>query len=595
MDKDKLKNDLRRKATMRSAPEQGPKALFEEYVPLIEGGDSAKDRPKAVSLLRSSAQSGYLPALGEYGRLLGEGEGGVPKDIGKSFEMELQAAKGGFIPSVLTIAKTYFTGRHHGEVTDLVPEADVDEAVGYWEMAGDNVEARLNIAKLMIMGLGMDQDCGEALKILNELIGTVGDDDARVPLKSEALFWKGYLYYYGLGVMRFKDNAMKFFRKATQCEIPFGPASDVVTGGVDPKEALLRWGHPYDGNTWYTLFVDDDTAGDDGDAQEEEEEYEVDEYGNRIGEDDDLEESCYEDPGFLALTTPEVAGTARAAMRGDPASLYEVAELIIGSSIIYKGLLEMTDRTTPDLLQMLEHGMKVSLDNKDEAIGLLLPPAMCGNTSAMYFLGTVYDEYTSMVEDPKLSEEYCNQKAFEWFLKGACNDNAACCEELGSLYFGGIVPGPDGAITHEHDYCAAAFWYEEALDTSDSAPSRAYYTLGRIYKEGLIDGKVDMENAVKYFTMDTERYSDTCSWYELGLCYELGLGVDKDISKAMECYRAAGESLVWKDAGARLAYLQYTESGLLSVGARRKALATLRELAPKCKVARDLLQELGKD
>lgn len=48
------------------------------------------------------------------------------------------------------------------------------------------------------------------------------------------------------------------------------------------------------------------------------------------------------------------------------------------------------------------------------------------------------------------------------------------------------------------------------------------------------------KNAVSHFILATKQGHPEAT-YNLGLCYELGTGVDKDSSKAMECYKKAAK------------------------------------------------------
>ncbi|CAM9600810.1 unnamed protein product, partial [Choristocarpus tenellus] len=86
----------------------------------------------------------------------------------------------------------------------------------------------------------------------------------------------------------------------------------------------------------------------------------------------------------------------------------------------------------------------------------------------------------------------------------------------------------------------ACNWYRLAADPTDAANNpRAQNYLGVMYLEGR--GLVrNTTEAVKWFVRSS-RQGDPQGCRNMGMCYEGGVGVPKDIHKAMEFYRLAAE------------------------------------------------------
>ena len=161
-------------------------------------------------------------------------------DDEQALEYVRRAAQGGDIPSMVRLGLHYFQG--------CGTEADVDQAAHYWEIAAryGAPEAKLKLAELYIMGLGEDQDYDEGLRLLDEAIKELPETpDAEHFINTpdwnlgEALFWKGIIYYYGLGQEQNHHSAMMYFKLAKK---GFPVADNVVDDGEDPREALKGYG-----------------------------------------------------------------------------------------------------------------------------------------------------------------------------------------------------------------------------------------------------------------------------------------------------------------------------------------------------------------
>jgi TPR repeat protein len=84
----------------------------------------------------------------------------------------------------------------------------------------------------------------------------------------------------------------------------------------------------------------------------------------------------------------------------------------------------------------------------------------------------------------------------------------------------------------------ALFWYKLAIEKQDST---AMYRLGKLYYEGDEVTEQDYQEAEKWFQEGAKRKEPNCC-YTLASMYMVGLGVPKDIDKAIEYFGCAAES-----------------------------------------------------
>ncbi len=75
---------------------------------------------------------------------------------------------------------------------------------------------------------------------------------------------------------------------------------------------------------------------------------------------------------------------------------------------------------------------------------------------------------------------------------------------------------------------------------AESGNPQAQFQLGLYYYLGKIDGKVDYEKAVYWFTKSAEQ-GNTNAQTNLGIMYENGQGVKQDYAEALKWYRKSAE------------------------------------------------------
>jgi len=122
-------------------------------------------------------------------------------------------------------------------------------------------------------------------------------------------------------------------------------------------------------------------------------------------------------------------------------------------------------------------------------------------------------------------------EAVKWFRDAAKQGNADGQFWLGRCYqFGEGVSGNEDA---------ALIWYRKA---AEQGHPRATFNIGSIYKnKDSNEAKKWFEKAVPLYKKEAERGNAEFQW-RLGICYELGDGVEKDLKIALYWYRKAAET-----------------------------------------------------
>jgi TPR repeat protein len=157
--------------------------------------------------------------------------------------------------------------------------------------------------------------------------------------------------------------------------------------------------------------------------------------------------------------------------------------------------------------------------------------AALGDPKAMILLGHMYAEPWGVQQDLP--------KAAQWFEKAADLNSLEAVQALVDLYM--------GAWSNERDDAKANQWLTRAASMGDR---HAMLLLGLRYDAGWGVREDPAEAARWYLKVgeqdgtEEDRRTQSTAWNNLGVLYELGRGVPKDESKAVELYRrAAGRAL----------------------------------------------------
>ena len=223
----------------------------------------------------------------------------------------------------------------------------------------------------------------------------------------------------------------------------------------------------------------------------------------------------------------------------------------------------------------LIYGKDAKLNDFKKAEQLLLSESQRGNVLADYDLGKLYstdklgerNEETSIAKytralqgflqiEPnskklkpyvqyRIGKMFCYglgteqdyEKAFEWFERSAKQKNKFAQFSLANLYYYG------SGI--EKDLSQAFLWYQRS--SSQGQPYAAYY-IAQMYRYGEYVTK-DNDTAQRYYKqalsgflkIESDDMANDDLFYKLGQMFNLGLGTDSDVTKAIEYFRRSAE------------------------------------------------------
>lgn len=223
----------------------------------------------------------------------------------------------------------------------------------------------------------------------------------------------------------------------------------------------------------------------------------------------------------------------------------------------------------------LIYGKDAKLNDFKKAEQLLLFESQRGNVLAVYDLGKLYStdklgekseeisiaKYTQALQgflqiEPnskklkpyvqyRIGKMFCYglgteqnyQKAFEWFERSAKQKNKFAQFSLANLYYYG------SGI--EKDLSQAFLWYQRS---SSQGQPYAAYSIAQMYRYGEYVTK-DNDTAQRYYKqalsgflkIESDDMANDDLFYKLGQMFNLGLGTDSDVTKAIEYFRRSAE------------------------------------------------------
>lgn len=136
-----------------------------------------------------------------------------------------------------------------------------------------------------------------------------------------------------------------------------------------------------------------------------------------------------------------------------------------------------------------------------------------------------------------LGTEQNYEKAFQWFLKSAQEDNKFAQYSLANLcYYGTGV---------EKDLPQAFWWYRKS---SEQGQPYASYAVAQMYSKGEYVAE-NKETAQRYYKaalsgfleLESKDQADDNLFYKIGVMYKNGLGTEADISKAIDYFKRSAE------------------------------------------------------
>ena len=223
----------------------------------------------------------------------------------------------------------------------------------------------------------------------------------------------------------------------------------------------------------------------------------------------------------------------------------------------------------------LIYGKDAKLNDFKKAEQLLLSESQRGNVLADYDLGKLYStdklgerneemsiaKYTQALQgflqiEPnskkikpyiqyRIGKMFCYglgteqdyEKAFEWFERSAKQKNKFAQFSLANLYYYG------SGI--EKDLSQAFLWYQRS---SSQGQPYAAYSIAQMYRYGEYVTK-DNDTAQRYYKqalsgflkIESDDMANDDLFYKLGQMFNLGLGTDSDVTKAIEYFRRSAE------------------------------------------------------
>ena len=223
----------------------------------------------------------------------------------------------------------------------------------------------------------------------------------------------------------------------------------------------------------------------------------------------------------------------------------------------------------------LIYGKDAKLNDFKKAEQLLLSESQRGNVLAVYDLGKLYStdklgekseeisiaKYTQALQgflqiEPnskklkpyvqyRIGKMFCYglgteqnyQKAFEWFERSAKQKNKFAQFSLANLYYYG------SGI--EKDLSQAFLWYQRS---SSQGQPYAAYSIAQMYRYGEYVTK-DNDTAQRYYKqalsgflkIESDDMANDDLFYKLGQMFNLGLGTDSDVTKAIEYFKRSAE------------------------------------------------------
>lgn len=223
----------------------------------------------------------------------------------------------------------------------------------------------------------------------------------------------------------------------------------------------------------------------------------------------------------------------------------------------------------------LIYGKDAKLNDFKKAEQLLLSESQRGNVLAVYDFGKLYStdklgekseeisiaKYTQALQgflqiEPnskklkpyvqyRIGKMFCYglgteqnyQKAFEWFERSAKQKNKFAQFSLANLYYYG------SGI--EKDLSQAFLWYQRS---SSQGQPYAAYSIAQMYRYGEYVTK-DNDTAQRYYKqalsgflkIESDDMANDDLFYKLGQMFNLGLGTDSDVTKAIEYFRRSAE------------------------------------------------------
>ena len=395
--------------------EDYPEALYKLGKQYLEGVDDiAKDVPKALELLRQSAELGNSDAMLELAYIYQRGHA-IERDESKAIEWLRMAAETGKSIAMLSLAKAFSEGQDPAfdeeERMQWVRKGlkSLEEAAGEGDCEAMRILGMVyHPAKVVDWGLltgsetwfsmpllqgrlpGLDKD--EKTSAEWYLKAAVGYEKRTEAGDSEAMFWLGKMYAYGLGVEKDVTRELYWYQKAAE---------------AGHREGMVEFG-------W----------------------------------------ACHRTQDFENAFT----WFTKAAEQGEPEAMMSLGWLYSKGQGVPKDQLEAVKlwRQAADrghTIAMLSLGAAYAngdgvVQDYPQAFTWYKKGAEAGDATCMFSLGLMYIAGRGVASDPN--------EAVKWWTKGAEKEHDGCMANLGWIYLNG------GGVQKDHKL--AVDWFQKAAN-----------------------------------------------------------------------------------------------------------------------------------
>ncbi len=215
------------------------------------------------------------------------------------------------------------------------------------------------------------------------------------------------------------------------------------------------------------------------------------------------------------------------------------------------------------------------------------------NSYAMYELGRLYelgywqyegsDRYINVFKAFKLYEQAANRGNLDAMIKvGVCyRDGKGVCKDAAKAREWLEFSAKSGSVEGMHEYAVfleevdlnieeAIKWYNEVAKVDENRRAEVIRRIGKCYKYA---ENLDLKQATEYLQQAAD-LGDTEAMRQLGICYENGEGVDRNLGRAVELYQQAVDK---KNAKAMVNLAYCYENGIEVPKNLSKALELLQQ------------------
>ena len=461
---------------------------------MYEFGDGVKiDYNTAFEFYKSGADLGDLESQGRLGYMYQNGKG-VKKDINKALELYKSASDKGYAVAKAQLGYMYQNGQG--------VKKDFNKAFEFYKSASDKSYdyAQSQLAYMYGTGQGVKKDFNKAFK-LYKLASDQGNAYAKAQL--------AYMYQNGQGVKKDFNKAFELYKLASN------------QGNAYAQERLgymYEFGEGVKKDINKALDFYELAAAQGDDVGQHRLGFHYSRQAKLMKDNSELKE--YE----KILYKKAINFYKLSADQGFAPSQANLGLIYFNGILVKKDLKEairlfklaahQRDMSGQNNLAMAYEGGCGVKKNLKEAIRLFKLAAKQGQVQSLISLGKKYSNGNGMPKN--------FNKAFDFFTRAG--QHSVALEGIGTLY-------KVGGEKFNTNFKKAIEHYNQSIKTHNKN-SKALYHLGEMYFNGIGFKKRNITKAIELFTLSAEIGNSEAA-EKLSEIYELGIGVDKNNTKAL--------------------------------------------------------------